>query len=397
MEEDPPMKRSRTSQRGVQEIGGGLYRIRGAKIDPKTGRRREIDRRVRARSVVEAARIRLQILDELARAPEQRPLLKLGDFADAWLVEVSKRMHDEDPKQLHLCNATRVRYEGSVETFIKPFLGDYYVDQITARDVKDWRAHLLEHGYRRSTINGHLRVLKTILRAAGNEAATKVSTLNEKVDARTTRKEPNLLTAEELDRFLSIAARDWPQYYALILVLFTTTMRLSTALALRRDDVDLESMEFVVRRRLSMGMETPGVKRDRFGEDAPPLLPAVHEALKAHWATFNAAQSRSGLMFPSSEGTYHSRSALQRPFADILTKAGITKRFTPHGCRRTGAKLYGKTAGTRMAMEISGHLTEEMHRHYAPALAEEKLAAASSTFGGLRLLAGGVDFSKTKT
>jgi integrase len=390
------MKRSKTSQSGVQEIGAGLYRIRAARIDPKTGRRREIDRRVRARSVVEAARMRLQILDDLAGGPEQKLQQKLGDFADAWLADVSKRAHEEDPKQLHLCNATRVRYEGSVEVFIKPFFGDYFIDQITARDIKDWRAHLLEHKYRRSTINGHLRVLKTILRAAGNHAAIKVTTLNEKVDARTTRKEPNLLTADELDRFLAIASRDWPQYYALILVLFTTTMRLSTALALRRDDIDLESMEFIVRRRLSMGMETPGVKRDRFGEDAPPLLPAVYEALKAHWATFNAAQKRSGLMFPSIEGTYHARTVLRRSFADILTKAGITKRFTPHGCRRTGAKLYGKTAGTRMAMEISGHLTEEMHRHYAPALAEEKLAAASSTFGGLRLLSGGVDSSKTE-
>jgi integrase-like protein len=215
-----------------------------------------------------------------------------------------------------------------------------------------------------------------------------VCELNEKPDARISRKEPNLLTAEELDRFLEIAERDWDQHYALILVLFTTTMRLSTALALRRDDLDLETMEFIVRRRLSTGVETPGVKRDRFGEDSPPLLPEVHEALKEHWAMFTPIQEASELMFPSKQGTHHSRSVLVKPFEDILLKAGIAKRFTPHGCRRTGAKLYGKTAGTRMAMDIAGHLTDEMHRHYTPALAAEKQAAARSAFGGLRLLRG---------
>ncbi|MEO1173664.1 MAG: hypothetical protein AAFX94_16685 [Myxococcota bacterium] len=57
--------------------------------------------------------------------------------------------------------------------------------------------------------------------------------LNEKRNARISRKEPNLLTSDELDRFLRVAKERWPQHYPLILVLFTTTMRISIALALR--------------------------------------------------------------------------------------------------------------------------------------------------------------------
>jgi integrase len=356
------------------------------RIDPKTGRRREIDRKVQAKSMAEAVRIRIELQDGLDERPEPKPRLKLGEFADAWLAEITARRLEEDPTQLHLCNATKRRYTDSVAQFIKPFLGDYFVDAIKVDDVKEWRAHLLEHGYGRCTVNSHVRVLKSILRAGGNEPATRVVALNEKSDARITRREPNLLSADELDRFLQVAQRDWPQHYALMLVLFTTTVRVSTALALRREDIDTETMEFIVRRRLSMGVETPGVKRDRFGEDSPPLLPEVHEALKAHWATFNAEQEASGLMFPSFYGKHRARSVLVKPFADILAKAGITKRFTPHGCRRTGAKLYGKTAGTRIAMEIAGHTTERMHQHYTPALAEEKQAAARSVFSKLRLL-----------
>jgi integrase len=384
------VKGKTTKHKGIQDLGEGWFRIRVIGRDPKTGHRREIDRKVQANGMREAVRIRLAMIDALDKEQlVNAPPKKVGEFARAWLEEIKKRPHEEDPEQLHLCNATRIRYEGSIEKFIVPRFSDFFVDKLTAQDIKDWRVNLLERGFKRSSINGHVRVLKTILRAAGNHEGSKVSQLSEKPDAQISRKEPNLLTADELDRFLEIAERDWDRHYALILVLFTTTMRLSTALALRRDDIDLETMEFIVRRRLSTGVETPGVKRDRFGEDSPPLLPEVHEALKEHWATFTPIQEASGLMFPSREGAHHSRSVLVKPFEDILLKARITKRFTPHGCRRTGAKLYGKTAGTRVAMDIAGHLTDEMHRHYTPMLPEEKQAAARSVFSGLRVLNGG--------
>ncbi len=164
-------------------------------------------------------------------------------------------------------------------------------------------------------------------------------------------------------------------------------MRLSAALALRMEDIDFRTMEVVVRRRLSEGIETPGVKRDRFGEDAPPLLPEVQEALRSHWATFNQEQRASGLVFPTTNGRHHARSVLRKPFKDILAKAGINKRFTPHGCRRTGEKIYGKTAGTRLAMEIAGHTTIRMHEHYTPIDASEKQAAARAAFAHLKLVA----------
>jgi hypothetical protein len=73
-----------------------------------------------------------------------------------------------------------------------------------------------------------------------------------------------------------------------------------------------------------------------------------------------------------------------------LRRAGIQKRFTPHGCRRTGAKLYGKTVGTRIAMAIVGHTAERMHQHYAPVDAAEKQAAARAAFGELHLVVGSV-------
>jgi integrase len=170
----------------------------------------------------------------------------------------------------------------------------------------------------------------------------------------------------ESDRFLEASRECCPQHYALILVLFTTTMRISTALALRCEDLDRERMEFVAVRRLSERELIPGVKRDRFGEDAPPVMPEVLTALEALWASFNDAQKASGLMFPTLDGQHHDRGVLRKAFKSILKRIGITKRFTVHGCRRTGEKLYGRTAGTRMAMEVAGHRSLAMHNHYTP-------------------------------
>ena len=111
---------------------------------------------------------------------------------------------------------------------IVPFFGEMITERVSAADIKRWRKSLLEAGYKRAYVNSHHRVLKLVLKHGGNDCAYQVKALNEKSDARTNRQEPNLLTAEELDRFLAIAKEDWPQHFALILVLFTTTARISS-------------------------------------------------------------------------------------------------------------------------------------------------------------------------
>jgi integrase len=75
-----------------------------------------------------------------------------------------------------------------------------------------------------------------------------------------------------------------------------------------------------------------------------------------------------------------------KPIAAICKEAGITQRFTPHGCRRTGADLYRRSGGERIAMAVAGHTTVEMHRRYTRVDATEQMQAAERAFGGLRLV-----------
>jgi len=190
---------------GVKALGDGKYRLRSYRTDPETGRQVETVKTVTAASAEEAyklkreeaARTKVPRLEEVA----ERDSTQLGEVARSWLGEILKRKHEEDPTQMHLTPATRDRYTRTVADYIVPApMAAKDATRVNAEDIKSWRADMLEAGYRRATVNGAHRVLKVILRSIGNNAASQVKALNESPDARITHREPNLLTAVELDR-----------------------------------------------------------------------------------------------------------------------------------------------------------------------------------------------------
>ncbi|MBI4820914.1 MAG: tyrosine-type recombinase/integrase [Deltaproteobacteria bacterium] len=168
-----------------------------------------------------------------------------------------------------------------------------------------------------------------------------------------------------MDLFLHVARERQPQSYALTLVLFTTTLRLSAALALRWEDLDFDTMEIVVSRRLSEGVVTPGgeARQVRYG-----LASATARGARCAEGVEGDLQREAGEVGAALSGRrwsvprFHARTCLRKPIKDILKHASITKRFTPHGCRRTGSS---------MAMHIAGHRALAMHEHYAPVDATE--------------------------
>lgn len=89
-------------------------------------------------------------------------------------------------------------------------------------------------------------------------------------------------------------------------------------------------------------------------------------------------------MFPSAEGTLRTSNSLDRAWGKCLQQAEITKRFTVHGLRYTFTDLVRRAnvdAVVRRA--LTGHVTEEMQRHYSTVGLDEKRAAIA---GVLRLV-----------
>ena len=80
--------------------------------------------------------------------------------------------------------------------------------------------------------------------------------------------------------------------------------------------------------------------------------------------------------------------SLDRAWAKCLEHAGITKRFTVHGLRYTFTDLVRRAnvdAVVRRA--LTGHVTEQMQRHYSTVGLDEKRAAIAGVLRLCRLRA----------
>ena len=91
-----------------------------------------------------------------------------------------------------------------------------------------------------------------------------------------------------------------------------------------------------------------------------------------------------GFMFPSRTGTLRTPNRLDAAWAACLVTAKIGKRFTVHGLRYTFTDLVRRAnvdAVVRRA--LTGHVTEEMQRHYSHVGIDEKRAAIA---GVIRLV-----------
>jgi integrase len=89
-------------------------------------------------------------------------------------------------------------------------------------------------------------------------------------------------------------------------------------------------------------------------------------------------------MFPSSAGTLRAPSSLDKAWKASLKAAKIHKRFTPRGLRYTFTDLVRRAnVDVVVRRALTGHVTEEMQRHYSNVSLDEKRAAVA---GVIRLV-----------
>ena len=76
------------------------------------------------------------------------------------------------------------------------------------------------------------------------------------------------------------------------------------------------------------------------------------------------------------DGGFRSGSVLQKPFAEVAQELGLTKHITPRALRRTFNDL-ARAAQVQdiVTRSISGHLTEDMQRHYSTVNGDEQRQA----------------------
>lgn len=372
------MRRSSKPTRypGVQRIADGMFRVRFEARDPRTGKIREIDRIVNVATPADAAARRQEIRRAFKRGEPERLRVRVGDFARSWL---RTKLPALKPSTAH-------RYVDTLEGHILPELGDLYVDAVAPADVIAWRDR--QRGAP-STINGRLRLLRTLFADARvqlglpRDPTERIPALRE--DVAGDDDDTNTLTADELRLLLEAARTLTPKWYPLIATMAMTGMRFGEATALRWEDVDEAGGVIRIRRaqwHRRVGTPKTGTAR------TVPLLRALAAILAQHRRDLLESQApglAAGWIFPGATGELLYGSALTKPLAKVLAAAKITRRFTPHGLRRTFNNLVRQVTSGQVVRAITGHVTEAMTEHYSHVGAAEKFAAASLA---LRLVSG---------
>jgi integrase len=188
----------------------------------------------------------------------------------------------------------------------------------------------------------------------------------------------NVLSAEELQHLLNIAALHQPRYFPFILFLADTGCRIGEAVALQWRDVDLGARIAHIRRSLSSGVHLGPTKtgRERVVELSSRLLEVLAPCAPAEPAS-------TALVFPNSRGGYiHASPFRTRIWKPLVAEAlGPDRKFTPHGLRHTWASLHmargtplkwiqvqGGWTTAKLLLDVYGHFLPTEYTGYADAL-----------------------------
>ena len=371
----------KTKYPGVVKIANKTYQVRGKVTDPRTGKPKEVDRKLENVTLRGAVRIRAELLDaRRAEGVEMRARrVRVGEYAQSWMKSKAVRVDANTARNYALC----------LDRHILPALGDFYYDALTRRDVQDWvdgaltrtwqTRGLESRPYGIDTVYSWYRVLLNMTRDAVDELELERDpTMRIAFPARPPMTEPKSLSPEKLARFLREMYQRYPQHFALTSTLVFTGLRFCHATALKWEDWDEASGIITVKRKQVVGV-VGLLTRRKPGSGDIPIHPELANVLREHRRELLRQQNpglAEGWMFPAPKGKLRRQGTLCKAWQKCLEAAGIAQRFTIHGTRYTFTDL------TRLAevdavvrRALIGHATEAMQQHYSHIAMDEKRQA----------------------
>lgn len=283
------------------------------------------------------------------QAPARVPTV--AEYAQAWLHTITQ------------ARATTVEaYRLRLTVHILPLIGHVPLTDLTRERIRTLITELTAGGNRRAgpdaegrrrplargTLKGLLHILAGLLeRAVEDGVLTKnpARGLTRELPASATATEAaevEIFTPAELGRLLATAARDYPEWYAFVLCLARTGLRLGEAVGLEWRDVDFPQRVLVIRRsvrkgrvslpkngrsrRVEMSRQLAGVLADR------QSLQDAEAALAGH-----AAPARVFLT-PGTASPIRDDAWRNNVWTPLLRRAGLRYR-KPHTLRHTFASL----------------------------------------------------------
>ena len=239
-----------TRPRGVyQDLRGKWYFKVTVGQDPLTGKRDQVTRRGFA-TMAEAARERREVLAKIDRgqlAPSSAGL-KVTELLDLYLDGI-----DADK---NLALKTRFDYRQYADDYIRPYIGDRRVRDITPEVILAWQRKLLKEGGAKkkkgtdgkpgpgkplspNTVNRIRAPLSATFKLAVRAGMISINPLLQAPRPKPQRKIPNYWSPEEARRFLALMEGDrtWPIWAFLL----GSGLRIGELVSLRWRSVDLKN------------------------------------------------------------------------------------------------------------------------------------------------------------
>lgn len=385
-----PKRKNRRTKRGKKTRykgitqDKGIYIVRARYKCPQTKTEKERERQLPLGTTLEEAKhAQLVLRDELKNEmAAERNRMTVGDYAHWWISEA------RDTKGVRLDTTLKGRAQALAD-HILPMLGDIPFDQLSAFDIKKWRTAMKERkrttfrkskkvavSYSTATINNWWRILRAMCRDAVSDLelprdpTLRIKALSEEP------KKKDLLTKEEMLKFLAVAEKMYPQHYPLIVFFLATGLRFGEASAVHWSDIDFESRTVTInRRQVRQVIGAPKANKTR----VVALDPFVVDMLKSHRRTMMAKQPAGwdkGIVFPNTKGEFFYPSLLVKPYKRIMSEIGVDKHITNHSMRRTYNNMMREAGVDRFTLQaMMGHCSNEMTDHYSEVSDDERRRA----------------------
>lgn len=267
--------------------------------------------------------------------------IKLGDFLDTWI----------EGARSHLAYRTVENYEQVIRDHLKPVLGSRPIGKIRPDEVQSLVNAMAARGYSPRSVQN----ARTILRRALNSAKTWRYIEHNPADnidiPPLKRKNPILWSDSHVTAFLE--AVKGHRYEGVYWVLIYLGLRKGEALALLREDVNLERRTLIISgsiyREKGKGVvrkETKNTSSHRTLPIPKVLMPILEKQLRTTSGAY---------LFESKTGTPIELRGLSRHFADTVEKLGLPKT-TIHSLRHLAAsELIRSGVDVRTVAAILGH------------------------------------------
>ncbi|HEY8789882.1 MAG TPA: tyrosine-type recombinase/integrase [Actinopolymorphaceae bacterium] len=274
-------------------------------------------------------------------------------------------------------------YRGKVTVRIVPAVGHHRIDRLQPEHLDAWYLELADEGLAPATILQLHRILSRALKVAmqRGKIARNVCSL---IDAPSLRREEVVPFSTAEARALLAAARGL-RNEARWSVALALGLRQGEALALRWEDVDLETGTLTVRRSMQrlvgkgLVFDEP---KSRAGRRTIMPPNGLRDALHAHRAgqleerlDAGSVWQEHGLLFAQVNGRPIDPGSDWKSWKALLARAGL-RDARLHDARHTAATLLlQQGVPARVAMQILGHsqisLTLGTYSHVVPELAQE--------------------------